>query len=163
MNTPRTSEGMSLVVKTVCGWVKGFILLYGIHIILYGHLTPGGGFSGGVIAASAFVLIMLAEGERAATDTLRRKAASTWDSVGALLFWLMGFLGLALAGTYFLNFWTTPESARLTLFSGGIIPPSNIGIGLKVCCSLYLVLLVLTTLGPRTNSLGPRSHEEDAS
>ncbi len=63
MNEPRESAGMSMIVKTVCGWIKGFILLYGIHVILYGHLTPGGGFAGGVIAAAAFVLIMLAEGE----------------------------------------------------------------------------------------------------
>ena len=82
MNQSRSNEGMSLIVKTVCGWLKAFILLYGIHIILYGHLTPGGGFAGGVIAASAFVLIMLAEGEAVGLKTFSRKAASTWDSVG---------------------------------------------------------------------------------
>ncbi len=75
-----------MIVKTVCGWLKGFILLYGIHVILYGHLTPGGGFAGGVIAAAAFVLILLAEGEQAALQCFSRKAASTWDSVGVLVF-----------------------------------------------------------------------------
>lgn len=143
MNSPPESRGMSMIVKTVCGWVKGFILLYGIHVILYGHLTPGGGFAGGVIAAAAFVLIALAEGERAAIETCSRKSASTWDSLGVLLFWLMATLGIAVAGVYFVNFLTTPESARLTLFSGGIIAICNLGIGLKVCCSLYLVVLVL--------------------
>ena len=116
-----------MIVKTVCGWVKGFILVYGIHIILYGHLTPGGGFAGGVIAASAFVLIMLAEGEQAAAETFSRRAASTWDSLGVLLFWLMAVLGIIVAGIFFVNFWTTPESARLTLFSGGIIPLATSG------------------------------------
>lgn len=155
MNGSRKRDGMSLVVKTVCSWMKGFILLYGINVILYGHLTPGGGFAGGVIAAAAFVLIMLAEGEAAATETFSRRASSTWDSVGVLMFWLIAMLGLVLAGTFFVNFWTTPESARLTLFSSGIIPPSNIGIGLKVCSSLFLVVLVLT-------ALSSRRHEEDA-
>lgn len=149
MNSPREREGMSAIVKTVCGWVKGFILLYGIHIVVYGHLTPGGGFAGGVIAAAGLVLIMLAEGEQAATDTYGRKAASTWDSIGVLLFWLMATLGLVLGGAFFTNFWTTPESAQLTLFSSGIIPFCNIGIGLKVGSSLFLVLLVLTALSTR--------------
>ena len=144
MNGPRSNEGMSLIVKTACGWLKGFILLYGIHIILYGHLTPGGGFAGGVIAASAFVLIMLAEGERVGLDTFSRKAASTWDSVGVLVFLTMAVLGILLAGTFFVNFWTTAESARFTLLSSGIIPVCNIGIGLKVCSSLYLVFLVVS-------------------
>ena len=144
MSSPQETQGMSMIVRTVCVWVKGFILLYGIHIILYGHLTPGGGFAGGVIAAAAFVLVMLAEGEDAALKTYSRKAASTWDSLGVLLFWLMAVLGVVVAGIYFFNFWTTSESARLTLFSGGIIPLCNVGIGLKVCSSLYLVTFVLT-------------------
>lgn len=146
MNQPRSQEGMSLIVKTVCGWLKAFILLYGIHIILYGHLTPGGGFAGGVIAASAFVLIVLAEGEREGLKTFSRKAASTWDSVGVLVFLLMAGLGLVLAGTFFVNVWPTDESAQFTLFSSGIIPACNIGIGLKVCSSLYLVFVVLTAV-----------------
>ena len=146
MKQPQANEGMSLIVKTACGWMKGFILLYGIHIILYGHLTPGGGFAGGVIAASAFVLIMLAEGERAGLQTFSRKAASTWDSAGVLLFLTMAVLGLLLAGTFFVNFWTTDESSHFTLASSGIIPACNIGIGLKVCSSLYLVFVVLTAV-----------------
>jgi hypothetical protein len=55
-------------------------------------------------------------------------------------------LGLLLAGTFFVNFWTTTESARFTLFSSGIIPACNIGIGLKVGSSLYLIVLVFTAL-----------------
>ena len=137
-------QGMSLIVRTVSDWVAGFILLYGIHIILYGHLTPGGGFAGGVIAAAAFVLIALAKGEQAALETFSRRAAATWDSLGVLLFWLMAMLGIVVAGVFFFNFVTTPAAARLTLFSSGIIPACNIGIGLKVCSSLYLVALVLT-------------------
>lgn len=161
MNSPHDSQGMSLIVKTVCGWVKGFILLYGIHIMLYGHLTPGGGFAGGVIAATAFVLIMLAEGEQAAVKTLSRKTASTWGNLGVLLFWLMAMLGVSVAGIFFINFRTTPESARLTLFSGGIIPYCDIGISLMVCGSLYLVAQILTPHGLSTDR-GGKSEEDTA-
>ena len=133
MSQPQDSQGMSLIVKTVCDWVKGFILLYGIHVILYGHLTPGGGFAGGVIAASAFVLIMLAEGEQAAANTFSQKIASTWRSLGVLLFWLMAVLGIVVTGTFFVNFWP------------GFIEATEVGIGLLVCCSLYLILMSLHT------------------
>ena len=143
MNQPRSPRPMSLIVRTVCGWMKGFILLYGVYIVLYGHLSPGGGFAGGVIAASAFVLIMLAEGESSALSLLSRKTATAGESIGGLIFLLMALLGLVLVGSFFVNFWTTPESARFTLMSGGIIPVCNIGIGLKVACSIYLVAIVL--------------------
>ena len=155
MNQQGSSEGMSLIVKTVCRWLKGFILLYGIQIILYGHLTPGGGFAGGVVAASAFILIVLAEGQSIGLQTFSRKSASTWDSLGVLLFLSMATLGIVVAGTFFVNFWNTTTAEQFTLFSSGIIPVCNIGIGLKVCSSLYLVFLVLTAvnLALRPNSI----------
>jgi len=53
-------SGMTVIVKTVSSWVKVLIFLFGIYIILFGHLTPGGGFAGGVILASSYVLLMLA-------------------------------------------------------------------------------------------------------
>ncbi|NIP85308.1 MAG: hypothetical protein GTO03_07020, partial [Planctomycetales bacterium] len=104
MIQPEGREGMSLIVRTVCRWVKGFILLYGIYIVLYGHLTPGGGFSGGVIAASAYVLLVLAEGERSALAVFSRSAAATGDSLGVLVFWGMALAGLLLAGGFAVNF-----------------------------------------------------------
>ena len=83
-NPPR--EGMSVVVQTVARWLKGFILLYGISIVLYGHITPGGGFAGGVVIASAFILLMLAQGERRGLSFFSKGTASTLDSVGVLAF-----------------------------------------------------------------------------
>lgn len=148
MSRPDDDAGMSLIVRTACGWLKGFILVYGVYLILYGHLTPGGGFSGGVVCASAFVLITLAEGEGAGSRVFSRAAASRGDGVGALLFLLMAVLGLLVAGTFFVNIWSTDPSQHFRLFSGGIMPFCNVGIGLKVCSSLFLVFVVLTALKP---------------
>ena len=53
-------KGMTIIVKTISSWIKVLIFLFGIYIILFGHLTPGGGFAGGVILASSYVLLMLA-------------------------------------------------------------------------------------------------------
>ena len=142
MNQKGSSEGMSLIVKTVCRWLKAFILLYGIHIIVYGHLTPGGGFAGGVVAASAFVLIALAEGESAGLKTFSRKAASTGRSLGALLFLAIAGLGLVVAETFFVNFWSDHESGGFKSFGSSILA-CEIGIGLLVCSSLYLVFVML--------------------
>ena len=55
-------KGMSIIIKTISSWIKILIFLFGIYIIIFGHLTPGGGFAGGVILASSYVLIMLAYG-----------------------------------------------------------------------------------------------------
>ncbi|HID57013.1 TPA: hypothetical protein EYP37_10830, partial [Candidatus Poribacteria bacterium] len=55
-------QGMTVIVKTITRIVAGFITIFGAYIVLTGHLTPGGGFPGGVILACAFVLLTLAYG-----------------------------------------------------------------------------------------------------
>lgn len=149
-------EGMSVIVKTVTRWLKGFILLYGIYIVLYGHLTPGGGFAGGVIVACAFILIELAEGARGAEKVLRRTVAAELDSVGALVFLGVAVAGMMAAGVFFKNFVATPECARFSLFSAGVIPTCNIGIGLKVGASLFLVFAMLSALHVAIHKNGQR-------
>jgi multicomponent Na+:H+ antiporter subunit B len=62
---------MTVIVKTVTRLTLGFILIYGIYIGTTGHVSPGGGFTGGVILALAFVHIMLAFGKEAALRKLR--------------------------------------------------------------------------------------------
>jgi multicomponent Na+:H+ antiporter subunit B len=143
------SNGMTPIVKTITGWVKGFILVFGIYIVLYGHLTPGGGFAGGVIIAMAFVLLTLAFGKEEALKRFRIGVASELDSVGALMFLVIALLGIAggLGGTFFTNFIAKSNPGEpFTLMSAGTILLSNIAIALKVGSSLFLVfiLLVLT-------------------
>ncbi|MBN1270145.1 MAG: MnhB domain-containing protein [Kiritimatiellae bacterium] len=146
MSAGSPNEGMSVIVKTVTRWLKGFIFLYGLYIVAYGHLTPGGGFAGGVIVACAFILIELAEGQRGVDRVLDRRAAAELDSVGALIFLGAAAAGMVLAGVFFKNFVVTPDEAHFTLFSAGIIPACNIGIGLKVGASLFLVFAMLSAL-----------------
>ena len=55
-------KGMSIIVKKVSQLVAPLIFMYGIYIILHGHLTPGGGFAGGAIISGAFILLVLSFG-----------------------------------------------------------------------------------------------------
>lgn len=144
MKDEESNRGMSVIVHTVARWLRGFILLYGIYVVAYGHVTPGGGFAGGVVIACAFILPMLAGGERHGLHFFSRAAASTLDSVGVLVFLALAWMGMGwVGGAFFRNFIATSEQSQFTLFSGGVIPLSNIGLGLKVASSLFLVFSVL--------------------
>lgn len=139
-------SGMTVIVKTVSSWVKVLIFLFGIYIILFGHLTPGGGFAGGVILASSYVLLMLAYGKAFVQENLPLPVASKLDSLGAFLFALIAILGLVFGGTFFVNFLYQKylPGHPFDLVSGGTIPLSNIAIGVKVGASLFLVIFALT-------------------
>lgn len=159
---PDSGTGMSLTVKTVARWLKGPILLFGIYMVLYGHITPGGGFGGGVVIALAFILVTLVSGERAGLQLFSKGASSRIDSAGLLIFLALGWLGTWWAGAYFFkNFVTTPEAAQFSLLSGGIMPMANIALGLKVASALFLVFTVLTAFRILEQEAGDLADTED--
>jgi multicomponent Na+:H+ antiporter subunit B len=136
-------KGMSLIVKTVTRLTAGPIFLYGIYILSHGHVSPGGGFVGGVIIALAFIQLMLAYGKESAFKKLPRAAASFIENLGALMF--LALAGLGFTGGYFLlNFIGKGEPFRL--FSAGIMPLYNIAIGVKVGAGLFAIFIALILL-----------------
>ena len=139
-------EGMTLIVKTVARVVVGCIVVFGIYITLTGHLTPGGGFPGGVMIALGYILVMLAFGKGLCTRKLSESVASSLDSVGALAFLAIALLGLT-GGYFFRNF--LPKGMPFGFISAGSIPLSNIAIGLKVAVSLFLAVLLLSIFRER--------------
>jgi len=159
---PGSEASMSLTVRTVARWLKGPILLFGIYMVLYGHITPGGGFGGGVVIALAFILITVVSGERASLHLFSKGASSRLDSVGLLIFLALGWLGTWWAsGFFFNNFIATPETAQFTLLSGGIMPMENIALGLKVASALFLVFTVLTAFQIVEQDVGELADTED--
>ncbi len=140
-------KGLTLIVKTVADFVVGFIVVFGAYIVLYGHLTPGGGFAGGVIIACAFILLMLAHGKDVAFARFGQRMAHVLDSAGALAFLIIGWVGMT-GGWFFLNIFGRGEKFRL--LSSGMILPANIAIAFKVGASLFLVFSALAVFRRRS-------------
>jgi multisubunit Na+/H+ antiporter MnhB subunit len=140
-------KGLTLIVKTITDFVVAFIVVFGAYITLYGHLTPGGGFAGGVIIACAFILLMLGHGKEVAFSRLGDTLAHVLDSAGALAFLTIGWIGFW--GGYFLvNIFGRGEQFRL--MSSGMILPINIAIAFKVGTSLFIVFAALAMFRRRS-------------
>jgi multicomponent Na+:H+ antiporter subunit B len=119
-------EPASFVLYTGCLVLFPLILVYGSYVVVHGHLSPGGGFQGGAIIASAFLLSYLGCRER----RIGERASAAAESLGGLSFVVLGLVGLALGGHFLLNF--LPRGETFTLLSSGIIPLIYIAIGVKV-------------------------------
>ena len=124
----------SFVLRTGCRVLFPLILVFGSYIFIHGHLTPGGGFQGGAIVASAFVLIYLGCREKRISE----KISTTLESLGGVIFVVVGLIGLAVGGYFLLNF--LPEGQPYLLLSAGIIPVIYIAIGFKVGSELAGVI-----------------------
>jgi len=137
----KQEPGMTLIVKTITRLTVGLILLYGIYIVLHGHISPGGGFAGGVIIALSFIHLMLAFGKDVALKKLSQPVASFFESIGALMFLSIALLGL-FGGYFFFNFFVN-KGEPFSLFSAGTIPLSNIAICFKVGAGLVAIFMAL--------------------
>ena len=135
-------KGMSAIVQTVSRLVAGMLFLFGCYIILHGHLTPGGGFAGGVIVAAAFILQSLAFGSVEATEQHRYTFTSVFESMGGLGFVLIGFIGYVMGHEFLNNVWAA-FGEPLRLVGAGTIPLANIAIGMKVGAGLFAIFLAL--------------------
>jgi len=135
----RDTEKASLILSTGCKFLFPFILLFGAYIFIHGHLTPGGGFQGGAIIASAFLLMYLGcHKEKRINET----GIIISESLGGLVFVIIGLIGLAVGTRYFLNNFM-PKGEFNTLLSAGIIPIIYIAIGFKVGSELSKIIDLL--------------------
>jgi multicomponent Na+:H+ antiporter subunit B len=134
-------NGMTIIVKTITRIILWMIFLYGTYIILHGHLTPGGGFGGGVVLALGLLSMLLAYGRDFMIKWLNFKWLHTLESSNVLLFLVIGMIGLLMGDVFLVNFLN--KGKLFHLVSSGTIPILNIIIGLKVGLSLFLVVWAL--------------------
>jgi len=122
-----------LIVKTITRMIMPFIQLYGVFVILHGHLSPGGGFAGGAIIGASLVLYTLAYGLKKGHKKMPHHISSKIETGGILWFIALGLVGVIGGGNFLANKSAGFNMGQLgSIFSAGLIPLATIGIGLKV-------------------------------
>jgi multicomponent Na+:H+ antiporter subunit B len=147
---------MSTIVRTITGIMFPFSMIYGLYIIAHGHLTPGGGFQGGAVAASACAMIVVAYGASWTMKKVKEKQLSVLESLGAIAFVGLALLGLVFGLVFFKNFLvgsdllfglfgTIPAvgSTLADINTAGVLPLMNFAVGVKVIAGLFVIVLVM--------------------
>lgn len=125
----------NIILKTVAKMVAPFIIMYGAYVILNGHISPGGGFSGGAIIGAGLILISLGTGRKTTKKFFNFKVFTAITSCS-----LLSYAGLK---TY--SFYTgahhietgVPLGTPGAILSSGFILPLNIFVGLIVACTMF--------------------------
>ena len=138
----------SVILATVSRLLTGLLLVFSVFLLLRGHNLPGGGFSGGLVAASAFVLYAFASGFPAA-----RRMLVFYPRI------IMGFgLVVAIISGLVANFAGWPFLTGL--WDKTPLPVvGKLGTPLFFDVGVYFTVLGVTTL--IVFSLGEDSEEED--
>ncbi|MFW6321165.1 MAG: MnhB domain-containing protein [Halohasta sp.] len=90
----------SQVIMTTVKAVTPFVMTYGLYITFHGADTPGGGFQGGAIIASVFLMIAFAFGIESTRDWLANRVVVGLATVGVFLFGAIGFVPILLGGNF---------------------------------------------------------------
>jgi len=145
--------GMSKIVKTISSIAFPLSLIYGLYVIAHGHLTPGGGFQGGAIVASACAMILVAYGSVWTIGKIKEKHLSVFESLGAIGFIGLAFLGILFGINVFFNNFLINQNiipifneigkGLANINTAGVLPLMNFAVGLKVIAGLFVIVLVM--------------------
>ena len=140
---------MTKIVKVTSLIILNPIIIFGLYIISHGHLTPGGGFQGGVIVASIAILVLVVfEND----INLSKNMFSLFESLGLIFFIILALLG-TFKNTFFYNFlankfWFLGKTIHFGinqgfLNSGGVIPLMNLAVGIEIASALSLIAVLI--------------------
>lgn len=118
--------------------LTGPTVLFGLYIVLHGQLTPGGGFQGGVILATAPLLIYLAAEYHMFQRITSRPLLEAAEAAGAAGFVLIGLAGGIFGGVFLSNF--LPAGTVGAINSGGTMPLISFSVGVEIASGFVLLL-----------------------
>ena len=136
------SEGAPVLeaVRLVGYVLLPITLLIGVDLIVHGHLTPGGGFQGGVVLGTAVHLLYLTGNYRALERLRPVPLYAGGESVGTAAFAAIGLVGMVAAGAFLANL--LPFGTFGSLLSAGTVPLLNVAVGVEVASGIVVLLAV---------------------
>ena len=122
---------LNIVPKCGCDAVMPFALVYMFYIILHGHLSPGGGFQGGVLMVAVVVLLYLGHGYKTTTSVLSFGFMHKFEGFASICYIAFAMIGVAYLGNFCYNAFAF-EGGIGDLWSSGTIFLMNSAVGAKV-------------------------------
>ena len=135
--TTPPEKGLSDAVKVSAAVAFSVLVIFGIYISTHGQLTPGGGFQGGVILASASMLIYIAENFSVFKRITSHPAVEVLEALGAGFYVIIGLVPLVIAEPFLANW--LPLGTTGNVFSSGTIAAISASVGVEVTAGFLLL------------------------
>lgn len=132
------------VLKRVVALLLPFVQMFGLYVIFHGHLSPGGSFSGGIIAGLGMIAFSLVFGLEKGSEKLTERTTTLIESFGTLWYGAMGLVGVLRGSAFLMNKGSgVPLGEPGKLYSGGLILLITLGVGLKVASTMVTLFNAL--------------------
>ncbi|MEP9397171.1 Na(+)/H(+) antiporter subunit B [Mesorhizobium sp. KR2-14] len=131
----------TLIFRTAAPYLTSLMLLFSVFVLLRGHNEPGGGFIGGLIAASAFAILGIAHGVPAVRRAMYFHPMAV-SGFGLLLAGLAGLLSYVFRVPFLTGLWTSISFLGVTVDLSTVMF-FDIGVYLVVVGSITSTALAL--------------------
>lgn len=131
-----------IILQTIVSIILPFAFMLGIFVILNGHISPGGGFSGGVIFGASFILYDAAFGHERTSKFLNFKSITTVMVLALSTYGILKAFSFITGSAQIET--NIPLGTVGNILSAGFILPLNICVGLIVSLSMYLFFALYT-------------------
>jgi len=143
----RAKKPSSRILQVGAQIIFPLVVVLGAYVFIHGHLTPGGGFQGGAIIATASLLMLITYRK----FKVNHNTISWIESIAGVAFVSIGMVGLLKGMSFLENFLPTGELN--SLLSGGVIGIIYVAVGFKVAAELTGVIdTVLLNNRPDSNN-----------
>ncbi len=109
-----------VIQRCGCDQILPLCVVYIFYIILHGHLSPGGGFQGGILTVAAVILVYLGHGYQVTKRALRPNFMRHLEGVALILYIVLAFAGV-IAGAQFCSNFAFDNGPIGALISSGTI------------------------------------------
>ena len=140
---------LNFIPRCGCDAVVPFALMYIFYIILHGHLSPGGGFQGGVLMVAIVVLIYLAYGLETTQSVLSFNLMHKTEGFASIMYIAFAMIGVAYGANFCGNVIYNIGNIGDT-FSTGTIFLMNLAVGVKVLTGVGVLALSMVGIAAAT-------------
>lgn len=132
----------TLIFRTVAPPLTALMVMFSVFVLLRGHNEPGGGFIGGLIAASAYAIYGIASGVEPVRRSLYFRPLSI-SAMGMLLAALSGLPSFLLQYPYLRGLWWFPKLLNGVTLALSTPLLFDIGVWLVVVGAIVAIALAL--------------------
>ena len=133
----------NVILKTTSFLLVTTTMIFGSYVVLNGHLSPGGGFSGGAILGASLILYASAYNPRRALVFMNFKVYCRVVPACLMFYALVKGYSFYSGANHIPS--VIPLGTPGNLFSGGLILPLNIAVGSVVACTVYVIFILFST------------------
>lgn len=146
----------NIIVRCAADLFLPLACVFGCYVVFHGSSSPGGGFQGGVLIASAILLVFLGHGGTQVKDSFSSRLLHSSETIAEIMYVVIALIGVFTGLNFCVNFVFAGQQLETSILM-------NDAVGYHVMAGIAcLLIMMLSTLEPEDGKADGSSKEKEA-